>query len=85
MGDAVGGEEFGDGGGAALVPDFFEPAFCDGDVGFGRLASLFCGMGMVSLGVDDGEVYLGLSGGVTSWRGAGQSKSKARGKFRKEP
>ena len=36
MGDAVGSEEFGDGGGAALVPDFFEPAFCDGDVGFGH-------------------------------------------------
>jgi len=27
VGDAVGREEFGDGGGAALVPDFFEPAF----------------------------------------------------------
>jgi hypothetical protein len=41
VGDAVGGEEFGDGGGAALVPDFFKPAFEEIEIRFGHGCSLF--------------------------------------------
>jgi hypothetical protein len=36
VGDAVGGEEFGDGRRAALVPDLFEPAFEEIEIRFGH-------------------------------------------------
>jgi hypothetical protein len=62
MGDAVGRKEFGDGSGAALVPDFFEPAFEEIDIGFGHGCLLNGCEWDGTTRVDDCEVDLRFGG-----------------------